>query len=297
MSNAAHIKWTREEIAEREIGVTTVSRGVRCIFVFGFLLTILSVPLIQHIIEIRAGYEAKGHLVLPKAYEVVTFPADAWHAFKNPEVSGLWNRIQSGNTQFLRDTKAYEKGLEDNSFLAKAMLPHAQAFTAAYLGLGNEEVYLGRDGWLFYTPEVGYLSGEGFLRPDFLRARARKGRSDEVVQPDPLKAIIQFRDQLATRGIHLILMPAPVKPMIEPEELTDRYHNPLPIPVQNPSYPAFLEALKEADVDVLDVSGAVAQAKLQTGHHQYLLTDTHWTPEAMEMAAGLLAEKIEGLKT
>ena len=295
MANAAHTKWTREEIAEREVGVTAVSRRMSYVFVFGFLLTILSVPVIQQVIEVRAGLAAKGQLVWPKAYGVVAIPGAALRSVGDPANGGLWDRLQAGNTHFMQDAKAYEKALEDDSFLAQATLPRTQDFTAAYLGLGNEQVYLGRDGWLFYQPEVAYLSGEGFLRPDFLRARARSGRADEKVQPDPLKAILQFRDQLAQRGIHLILMPAPVKPMIEPERLTNRYYAPLPIPLQNPSYPAFLLALKNADVDVLDVSEALAQAKLQTGNHQYLLTDTHWTPEAMELAAGLLAQKIQAL--
>jgi alginate O-acetyltransferase complex protein AlgJ len=90
-------------------------------------------------------------------------------------------------------------------------------------------------------------------------------------------------------------MPAPVKPMIEPEHLSSRYQPPLPIPLQNPDYQAFLDRLKAANVDVIDISGAVAQAKQQTGQRQFLLTDTHWTPETMEMAARLLAQKIEAL--
>jgi hypothetical protein len=290
-----HSKFTREEIAEMEIGKTAISRPLRIAVVAGFLLTIASIPVIQHIIEIRQGFETEGHWVWPQAYDIKTFPGHAWRAFSDPEVHGLWTKIQAANSSVLHDVKIYEKALEDNSFLAHATLPHTQALTAEFLGLGNEEVYLGRDGWVFYQPEVGYLSGPGFLDPAFQRARARKGHVGEEQQPDPVKAIVQFRDQLEQRGIHLIIMPAPVKPMIEPEELSSRYHAPLPIPLQNPSYTAFLQKLKDANVDVLDVSETLAQAKLQTGEHQFLRTDTHWTPEAMEAAAGLLAEKIQAL--
>jgi len=290
-----HSKYTREQIAEMQIGKTAISRPLRIVVVTLFLMTILSVPVLQQVIEIRAGFATVGHWVWPKACEVASFPGQAWRAFNDPGIHGLWNRFQSANGSFLREAKAYEKTLEDNSFLARAAIPRAQAITAAFLGLGNEQVYLGRDGWLFYQPEVGYLSGEGFLSPEFLRARARKGHVGEEMQPDPLKAITAFRDRLKARGIRLLLLPAPVKPMIEPEHLSSRYVPPLPIPLQNPSYRAFLQALDAAGIDYLDVSGTLAGEKERTGQPQFLLTDTHWMPEAMELAAGQLADKIRSL--
>ena len=290
-----HSRLTREQVAEIEIGQTTVSRPVRMALVAAFLVTAVSVPLIQHVIEIRAGFKTTGHAVWPEAYAVVNFPHHAWEAFNDPAVHGLWAKTQAANSCFLRDVKSYEKGLEDDSFIARSAIPPMQAFTAKYLGLGNEQVYLGRDGWLFYQPEVGYLSGEGFLSPDFLRARARKGHAGEEQQPNPLKAIVDFRDQLKARGIELLLLPAPVKPMIEPEHLSSRYHPPLPIPLQNPSYAAFLRALDAEGVNYLDVSEHLATEKKRTSEAQYLLTDTHWTPQAMELAAAQLAKKIQGL--
>ena len=39
-------------------------------------------------------------------------------------------------------------------------------------------------------------------------------------QPDPIKAITDFRDQLARRGIDLIIMPVPVKPSIDGHKLS-----------------------------------------------------------------------------
>lgn len=279
-----HSKFTREQIAEMEVGKTNVSRGVRFALVAGFLFTILSVPIIQQTIEIRAGNA-------PKVFDVFGLPAAAARAYDNPDIHGLWTKIQAGNSAFLKGAKSYEKALEDNSFLAQAGIPRMQAFTASFLGLGNEEVYLGRQGWLFYQPEVGYLSGEGFLAPDFLRSRARGAE----IQPNPVKAIVQFRDALKARGIELLLLPAPVKPMIEPEHLSSRYQPPLPIPLRNPSYSEFLRELDAAGVDYLDVSDTLAAEKLRTGLPQYVLTDTHWRPEAMEIAAGKLAEKIRAL--
>lgn len=296
MSDSQYTKMTREEIAEEQVGKTTVSGPVAFALVAAFLVTILSIPLAQHYIEVRAGFAAKGHWVWPKAYEALRFPGNAATAFHDPAHRGFWRQFQAANSSFIHDVKAYEKALEDDSFVARASLPHTQALTAELLGLGNEQVYLGRDGWLFYQPEVGYLTGEGFLHANVLRSRARSGRAGEVLlQPNPVKAIVDFNNQLRDRGIHLILMPAPVKPMIEPERLSKRYHEPLPIPLQNPSYGEFLEQLRAASVDILDVSPALTQAKLASGLPQFLMTDTHWTPAAMDMAAGMLAEHARGL--
>ena len=60
------------------------------------------------------------------------------------------------------------------------------------------------DGWLFYRPDVDYVTGPPFLDPATLRHRALAAG----VQPDPVKAIVDFRDQLAARGIDLIAVPS-----------------------------------------------------------------------------------------
>ena len=279
---------TREEVAEREVGTTAVTSHVRWLFIGFFLFTILAVPLIQHVIEVRDG---KSRILMPKAVEAAHIPGQALSEWADSTKPTAWGRFQASNDRFMRDAKAYEKTLEDESFLAMAAIPPTQAVTASLLGLGNEQVYIGRDGWLFYQPEVGYLADEGFLGKNFLRLRIRSGN----VQPDPVKGIVHFRDQLAARGIRLLLMPAPVKPMIEPEHLSARYEPWSGTVLQNSSYAAFLKALDAAGVDYLDVSAALAAVKKTSGLPQFLKTDTHWTPEAMERSATLLAEKLRAL--
>lgn len=285
-------RLTREEVAELEIGVTTVSARLRLALIVFFLFTIAAVPLMQHLIEVRAG---KSRVFWPRAFDAAFIPGRALRELADPAHPGAWDKIQASNSLFLRDVKTYKKTVEDDSFLAVAAMPPMQAFTAAYLGLGDEQVYIGRDGWLFYQPEVGYLTNDGFLSKNFLRSRARAGNAGEEVQPDPLKGILHFRDQLAARGIRLLLLPAPVKPMIEPEHLSARYAPETWGVLQNPSYPAFLKALDAAGVDYLDVSGPLVAAKQRTGRSQFLHTDTHWTPEAMDLAATLLANKLHRL--
>ncbi|RDJ93801.1 hypothetical protein B4Q13_19380, partial [Lacticaseibacillus rhamnosus] len=81
------------------------------------------------------------------------------------------------------------------------------------LGAGNEQVYLGHDEWLFYRPDVDYVTGPPFLEPKILAHRAHTA----AVQPDPAKAIVAFRDQLASRGIDLVAVPIPMKPPLHSE--------------------------------------------------------------------------------
>ena len=294
MSDSPYTKLNREEAAEIEVGNTSVTRSMSVALAAAFILTIVSVPVTQHIVEIRAGFAKSGTWVLPAAYEVFNHTRQAWTALVNPANGDLMSRLNDANGVLMRGFQSYEEALESDSVIARAALPHAQAFTAEFLGLGNEEVHLGRESWLFYQPDVAYLTGPGFLDASFQRSRARSGDSSatRAIQPDPLKAVVQFRDQLKSRGIHLVIMPIPVKPMIEPEFLSPSYRPPLPIPLQNPSYGAFLKSLEKVQIDYLDVSHTLAEDKRLTGRSQFLRTDTHWTPDAMQRAAALLAAKL-----
>ncbi len=296
MSDSPYARMTREELADIEVGNTAISRPTSIAMVAAFLLTIVGVPFAQHVIEIRAGFVNSGSWVWPKAYEIFDYPRRAWMELVNPANGNLLNRWHEANGQLAQDFKSFEDALEGDSFIALSALPHAQALTAEFLGLGNEQVYLGREGWLFYEPDVTYLTGPGFLSSFWQRSRLHDlEKSERTVQPDPRKAIIEFRDQLRERGIELIIMPIPVKPMIEPEFLSPAYGESSRIPLQNPSYGGFLESLDRAGIEYVDVSGTLIETKRITRRPQFLRTDTHWTPEAVETSVGLLAEKIRTL--
>jgi hypothetical protein len=293
MADSPYARMTREELAEIEVGNTAIRRRTSIIMAAGFLLTLVGVPFAQHVIEIRAGFLKSGAWVWPKAYEILDYPRHAWFELIDPANGSLVHRLQAANGQLMRGLKSYEDSLEDDSFIAASALPHAQALTAEFFGLGNEQVYLGRKGWLFYAPDVAYLTGPGFLSPFWQRSRLHNAEeSGRTIQPDARKAIVEFRDQLQARGIKLIIMPVAVKPMIEPEFLSAGYDELSAIPLQNPSYGTFLESLERAGIECVDVSRTLAEAKRLTGRPQFLRTDTHWTPEAMEKSVALLAEKI-----
>jgi alginate O-acetyltransferase complex protein AlgJ len=123
--------------------------------------------------------------------------------------------------------------------------------------------------------------------------RAESGREWRPdTQLDPRAAILQFHRQLAERNIRLLLMPTPDKVTIHPEKYSSRYEG-RRISIHNPSYPQFLAELEAAGVLVCDVTGALADYCERSGKPVYLATDTHWRPEAMELAAAELAGQIE----
>ena len=272
---APKMDFSREEAAEREIGRTSISPAVRRFLVAIFVVSICCVPLIQCLIEGVGGKPLRVLEVLK------TFP-NAIRAFKAN--GDLFQKVGAANSSLMNDFKVFEKSLEDESFLMRYALPSVQYVTLKFLGLGNEKVYPGRDGWLFYRPDVDYVSGAPFLSPNELRHRA-----NALVEPNPLPALIRFHQDLAARGIRLILLPLPVKPMLEAEALTasvGRY------PLQNASFAKFLDEVNRHGIEYVDPTEFLAAEKTTNELPQFLKTDSHWTPSAMERVANLVADKV-----
>ncbi len=182
-----------------------------------------------------------------------------------------------------KSIKAYETAIEDTSLLRQWLLTPAQRLATGVFKNGNEKVIIGQSGWLFYSGDYEYLINPGFLRQLVLHKRLLTG-----VQPDPLKAILDFNRQLKERNIRLILLPVPVKPMIYPEKLSG-----VSMSLQNPSFAQFKHELEAAGVTVIDLADDF-MAMRKNGIEPYLKTDTHWTPEGMKLAAQKTAAAIKG---
>ena len=193
----------------------------------------------------------------------------------------------------LTGLSGFERALENESQIARSLRPPAQLVMTGWLGAGNERVYAGRDRWLFYRPDVEYVIGRAFLDPGQLRRRVRAAPEWAAPpQPDPRLAIVQFRDDLAARGITLVVMPTPPKPGVHPEMLARRYAGTTGV-LQNASYRAFVDDLRRDNVLVFDPSEMLMTAR--DGGPLYLMSDTHWRPETMEAVAerlgGFIAER------
>ncbi len=238
----------REKQAERELGHTDVGRGLTGALAASFLATILAVPAVQ----------------------LVLAPPDP-----RPLAAGVPDACA---------LHRFERGLEDESVFGRWLLPRLQAVLTGWLGVGNEQVYLGGGGRLYHRPGVDYVSGPGFLEPDVLAARRREGRACEAApQPDPVAALAGFGEELAARGIRLVAVPTPGKSVAAPGALA---RGDVAAPLQNPSFARFVADLEARGVAVFDPTS------LLVGADSYLSTDTHWRPEAMARAAAALARRL-----
>ena len=221
----------------------------KCVLIVAFFTIIFSVPVVQHIYEIRSFITGRSERLAlwPQCYDIIDSVFRSfkiiWSNEKNngPNSNSLnddsiIDRIFKANRALLHDINTYEDALTDDSFMTKTLLPPAQSFLTGILGVGNEKAYLGKDRWLFYRPAIDYLIGSGFLDRKRLIARAMSGTEwQPAPQPDPMIAIFQFQKQLAARGIQLIIMPVPVKPMIHPEKFYSGFEQYYKV-MQNPSY-------------------------------------------------------------
>ena len=236
---------SRRATAVKELGSTQIKRNVSIVSLVIFSVTLLSVPICQLISDGLRG--------------------EPFHIFRVINLFPVPN---------LTEIEQYEDTLEEESVLTHWLLPSVQTILTQVFLIGNEQAYLGRDGWLFYRADIDSL-----ITPD-----------SQKTASTALAAIIDFKRQLQARDITLIVVPTPVKPTIHPEKFSTRSRT-ANAPIQNPSYAAFVEALMAEGVLVYDPSPLLFAAARR--EPQYLKTDTHWKPEAMEPVAKHLAAFIE----
>ena len=277
---------TREEIAKVEIGHTKVSPSVARAVTAFFIFCIVAVPAVE-IVAPRWMTLDQTSAVWSRLTEIPGLMSTAMQAEVRSGNTSLWKRALAANRAALSGLLGFENALEDESILGRTLRPPAQRVLSGWLGAGNERVYIGRDRWLFYRSDLEYLTGRGFLEPDVIRRRvAATSELNILPKPDPRLAILEFHRRLAAQGIALILVPTPVKPGVHPEKLVRSYPVQSGV-VQNPSYGQLVEWLRREGILMFDpgeVLGSVRQSA-----PQYLATDTHWRPEAMELVAERLA--------
>lgn len=272
----------RDVQAQAEVGRTTVSPALARAVCILFALTVLAVPVAQCLQgDASATHPASVFRTMPAA------AASGW------EGGSAWQRTVNVNRAALNAMNEYERGLEDGSPVRPLALMLRERVLQSWLGASGEQVYAGREGWLFHGPAIDHTTGPGFLTRRHVRKReASRKEWQAELYADPVAAISDFAEQLKRRGIRLIVMPVPTKPQIHPEKFSGRYdgHGEA---LHNRSFAEFKAALESNGVLVFDCADALADAKRRTGKRQYLANDTHWTPQAVELAATLLSEFIE----
>jgi len=151
--------------------------------------------------------------------------------------------------------------------------PWAQYLRFIVFGDLGDKVVAGRDGWLFYRPAVDYANEPWSID--------RNDAGGNIIA-----AIVSFRDQLAERGIPLLVMPAPNKASIYPDGLARRAGG------RGASISAqtreVLARLRAAGVEVLDLFEVFADPDAAL----YLAQDSHWSPAGVRVAARAAASRM-----
>ena len=161
----------------------------------------------------------------------------------------------------------------------------ALAEKAAEAEARQTTVVSGKEGWLFFAPELRALS----VRQFWGDAAPRVSRASTPEFADPLPAILDFKAQLDRAGIELIFVPIPAKVTIYPEMIsehgdvtarTDEYHL------------RFYDILRQHGVNVLDLTPIFLKNRFTDTGPIYCKQDTHWSGQGCVLAAAAIAEAI-----
>ncbi len=195
----------------------------------------------------------------------------------------------TGSTQTIdKRLKGFESSLEQHLEFAIPARRWAQCALLGTLHLGNEKTVLGRNGWLFYAPEIKALTSYGPLRPE--PTSVAKDPTVGDWQP-PLPAITAFAQQLQERGIALWIVPVPMKESIYPEQLNAA----APSPAHHADEAAFYQEISASgNAEIVRLESLFLDLKKEdaTAGPVYLKQDTHWSPRAMQATARLLAARL-----
>ena len=150
-----------------------------------------------------------------------------------------------------------------------------QDLVTALVDAGNAKVFVGREGWLYYRPDLEAVTGKGpwHLEPPSV---ARE-RSTTNWQP-PLPVIEDFAAQLARRNIRLVLVPVPTKAMACREGLGLKSGVSPPL-----SWTPLANQLAGAGIGFVDLFPVIEARGPDS--ERFLKQDTHWTPGTMDAAA------------
>jgi hypothetical protein len=176
-----------------------------------------------------------------------------------------------------RNLRAFENAVQDASVTARTLRPMMQAVQFFALREAGEKALVGPGGWLFYQPGVSYLT--------------QRARGGESTVEEAVGTVTRFRDDLAARGIQLLLVPAPNKESVYPEQLARGATVP-PTPIIGAETRSFLDHCQAAGVEVVDLFALYATARSSSETALYLEQDSHWTPAGMKLAMTAVAARI-----
>lgn len=187
-----------------------------------------------------------------------------------------------GERPTAENLRAFEHKLEAGNWAARVSRPWLQFAHFAWLKEGGEKAVVAPEGWYFFKPGLKYM----LARPEGAYHTTN----------DPVGAIVDFRNQLAARGIHLLVVPVPNKDSIYPDRLTSRAR--IPQGILAPRTRDVFRRLRASGVEVVDLFKEFAEARQRSGpsnRQLYLAQDTHWSPAGVSIAARTVAQRLAEL--
>lgn len=270
---------------ERDHTVYEIGHGMAWLFAIAFMSLLWLPPLCEHITQALHG----------KIKETPAARMLRWE----------------GNETLQQHLRAVEKRMDDSGY-SVALRRATQDWLIAQSGEGNRRTFIGYNGWLFYQPDLKAITGYGPLRPEPFSVMKDP---DLAKLRDPKDLILEFAAQLRERGVPLLLVPLPLKPMLYSEFVTGESDYTW---ITHPDAARFYEELRAQGVDVLDLTKDFATLRQKRKHvfvrvpdrkdkeaiakseanakeltDAFLKQDTHWTPEAMRFAAEKVAAHIK----
>ena len=171
----------------------------------------------------------------------------------------------------------------------------AQAFAADCLAKARaaDKTYQvtipGKNGWLFFAPELRHVGIGRFWGADAVKA----SQATIPDNADPLPAILDFKAQLDKAGIELLLVPVPPKAVIFPDMASNKvtWRGPARF---DPLHQEFYALLRESGVSVLDLTPEFLQGRSAPSGALYCQQDTHWSGRACVLAAQRIKAELAG---
>jgi hypothetical protein len=191
------------------------------------------------------------------------------------------------NDKYLRP---FEKEMENNSIFANTLRPCMQYSYYVLFNDPGEKGIVGKNGWLFYKPDVDFL-----VKPYVLDKRSiTVDPNDKPVSDNPILAIKTFKKQLQDAGVDLLVVIIPGKPCIYPDLVTS-YLKPADAGSITHSG-RMIEDLNREGIETVDLFKPFSAQRAidgQAGDSMYMRKDTHWKARAVMLAAHLVAERIK----
>ena len=271
---------------ERDTTVYEIGHGASWVFSVLFMLVLAVPPMVEHVFKLSQG----------RWNETPAGKLLSWRPAQEP----LMQRLHS-----------VEKSMDEASY-STALRRHTQQWLAEEMGEGNRKVFIGFNGWLFYQPDLKALTGYGPLKPEPFSVM----KDPELAKlRDAKDVIIEFAAQLKERGVPLLIVPLPLKPMLYGEYVSSDAADEW---LKHPDAVAFYQLLRDKGVDVLDLTPDLAKFRERRKHiyirapkatdraalaeaaamekakqDAFLAQDTHWTVEAMRFAAEKVAAHVK----